>query len=659
MRLVTLLVLLVIPATQVAALDLVVDGRSDYTIVLATDAIPAEQFAAEELANHLEKMSGAKLPIVTDAEPLPRHAILLGRPRYLAKLTAKPNWRKLGQEEYLLQVKGDYLIITGGRPRGALYGVYSLLEDYLGCRWFAPDTTVIPKRQTIRISWQEVRGRPGFEYRDPWMYAGHIYSSWWRDHFVPEFVARTRNSGRQINQHVHPIKEKHGGFFKLPHFGHNFSGLVPAAKYAADHPEYFALVDGKRMAKEGDYDRCVTNPEVIRIAAATVREWILADPDAELFSLVQADSSVSCQCDRCVAAYKRYSTRPESPFDHVLAWGGLSGRNLFFANEVAKILEKEFPNKRIGIWAYQASRNPPRNIKAHPNVFVWFNPIESCQCHPIDRGPINRRSPLNPGFFGIVDDSEGKSFYQPGGMYEAAFLDFANGIRQWKLIAKDQPVYIFHPAGFVCEWPLDLLSIAGTVRAYRDLGVQGVLIDAMIDIQAGFGFCRYWLWAHFLRNPDFDAEWGLRQFLDAYYGDAAVHIDAFIRLAANPRMYLPLNDASANVWAGKDSLVRDQVVLGCTLGSRLLTRDAIEQGYELFDKALKATATDAKSHRHVQAARMTLQHTMLKLLPPDDPRLKTEAASLLSLAKELEMPSIDYTPIDKYKKNLIDKIGQW
>lgn len=36
---------------------------------------------AEELANHLEEMSGAKLPIVTDAEHLPRHAILLGRPR--------------------------------------------------------------------------------------------------------------------------------------------------------------------------------------------------------------------------------------------------------------------------------------------------------------------------------------------------------------------------------------------------------------------------------------------------------------------------------------------------------------------------------------------------------------------------------------------------
>ena len=151
MRLVALLIMFVIPAAQVAALDLVVDGRSDYTIVLAADAIPAERFAAEELAIHLEEMSGVKLRIVTDTEPLPSHAILLGRPRYLPKLKVQPDWAGLGQEEYLLQVKGDYLIIAGGRPRGALYGVYALLEDYLGCRWFAPDSTVIPKRKTIKL----------------------------------------------------------------------------------------------------------------------------------------------------------------------------------------------------------------------------------------------------------------------------------------------------------------------------------------------------------------------------------------------------------------------------------------------------------------------------------------------------------------------------
>ena len=92
MKRVAMLALFVIPAAQVAALDLVIEGRSDYAIVMAADAIPAEQSAAEELVLHLEKISGAKLPIVTDAEPLPRHAILLGRGRYLAQLKVQPEY---------------------------------------------------------------------------------------------------------------------------------------------------------------------------------------------------------------------------------------------------------------------------------------------------------------------------------------------------------------------------------------------------------------------------------------------------------------------------------------------------------------------------------------------------------------------------------------
>ncbi len=565
----------------------------------------------------------------------------------------------MGQEEYVIRLSGQNLIFAGGRPRGTLYGVYALLEDYLGCRWFAPDTTVIPRRETIKLSRLDVRGRPWFEYRDPWMYAGHIYSIWWREHFVPEFVARTRNSGNQIAEHVHPIAKRHGGYLHVPRIGHNFSGLVTAHKYADEHPEYFPLRDGRRLARGGDLDRCVTNPDVIRIAAETLRQWMLADPEAQIFTLAQPDVSEICQCGRCVEAYRRYTARPGSGSDHMAAFGGLAGRNLHFANQVARIREKEFPRKRIGVWAYQPSRNPPRNIKAHRNVFVWFNPLEMCDCHPIGRGPINRRSPINPGFFGVPNDSAGKSYYQPGGMYEAKFLDFCNGIRQWQLIADKQPVFVFQPGGSVYGWPVDLLTLGETVRTYRDLGVQGVLIDAITDIQSGLGFCRYWLWSQLLRNPDFDAEWGLRQFLDAYYGDAAVHVDAFILLASNPRMYGPVDERYADIWSGRDDLERARLVYGCRLSSRRLTHAAIEQAYALFEKALKATETDTRSRRHVQAARMLLQYVMLKWLPPDDPRLKAEAAGLMSLARELEMPSIEFTPLGEYERNLRQRIGDW
>ena len=600
------------------ALTLVSQGSSDYTIVIPDDAIQAERTAARELVHHIKQISGAELPIASESQFDGSAGILLGANRHQKELGIEPDWQQLGKEGYLLRVVARNLIIAGGRPRGTLYGVYALLEDQLGCRWFAPDTTFIPKRDTIELPALDLTGGPAFEYRDPWMYAGHIYSIWWRTHFDPKYVARTRNSGNLIDRHVHPIDNRYGGGFTIPRFGHNLSQLVPAKDYAASHPEYFALHDGKRIIG-GDLELCLSHPDVARIAADTLRRWMREAPDADMFFIGQSDTSNYCQCERCVLAYRKYSANPGGDPWGGLGWGGLAGRNLHFANEIAQRLEEEFPNRRIGVFAYGATRNPPLNIQAHRNIVVWYCPIERCACHPIDRGPIN-----------------------------GVFYDFAGGIDRWKAIAEEVYLYDYR-LGNALAPPADLLTLAETVRAAKRLGVGGVMVDAMIDIQAGFGFCRYWLWARLLRDPDVDAVWALREFLDAYYGSAAPHIDAFIRLTSNPRMYGPLPLDDANIWTAQDSLSRQHLVHGCHLGRRKLTRDALETGYALMEKARQATADDPQARAHVDAARMVLQYAMLKGLPADDPRLKAEKESLLHLAESLEMPSIQGVPLSRVK----------
>ena len=62
-----ILVLTLLIASPAAALPLVDDGKSEYVIVVGANAIAAEQFAAQELASHVEQMSGVKLPVRTDA----------------------------------------------------------------------------------------------------------------------------------------------------------------------------------------------------------------------------------------------------------------------------------------------------------------------------------------------------------------------------------------------------------------------------------------------------------------------------------------------------------------------------------------------------------------------------------------------------------------
>jgi len=57
-------------------------------------------YAAEELQRYLEKMSGAKLPIVSDLEPPSSREIILGSNSHLGKLAAKVGARVLVDEVY-------------------------------------------------------------------------------------------------------------------------------------------------------------------------------------------------------------------------------------------------------------------------------------------------------------------------------------------------------------------------------------------------------------------------------------------------------------------------------------------------------------------------------------------------------------------------------
>ena len=73
-------------ANPAGALTLVDQGRSDYVILLPADAIEAEAFAAEELAVHIQSMSGVRLPVVRDSgEPAPQRTVLLGMSEALNK----------------------------------------------------------------------------------------------------------------------------------------------------------------------------------------------------------------------------------------------------------------------------------------------------------------------------------------------------------------------------------------------------------------------------------------------------------------------------------------------------------------------------------------------------------------------------------------------
>ena len=225
--------------STMADMSLAVRGQpAAYTIVVPEKASPSQRYAAEELRDYAEKATGVKLPIATDAAPLPPKAILLGRTKYTEGLVGRvalnaPNGG-LGTDGFRLVARPPHLLVIGSPDRGALYGVYEVLERFVGCRWYASWCEKVPRPDRIAVpDTLDDTQVPAFAMREPF---------WWDVLQNGAFAARLRVNSRSWR----PNEAKYGGTpFR---FGgglgscHTFNALLSPEKYFDAHPEYFSMV---------------------------------------------------------------------------------------------------------------------------------------------------------------------------------------------------------------------------------------------------------------------------------------------------------------------------------------------------------------------------------------------------------------------------------
>ena len=228
--------------------------------------------SAQELQKHIELISGARLPIVDASASHPAGAIVLRVDK------------TIGPEAFRIRTMPEGIEISGDGRRGLLYGCYSLLEDVFGCRWYTAKISKIPRKPTLRVGPLNIEEKPAFEYREPFYFEA----------FNRDWAVRDRTNGNA--QH---LDDSIGGKVMYGPFVHTFNALVPPDTYFDKHPEYFSMVGGKRM--KGYYQLCLTNPDVLKISIARVREWIKDNPKATIFSVSQNDTGGRCQCDACKA----------------------------------------------------------------------------------------------------------------------------------------------------------------------------------------------------------------------------------------------------------------------------------------------------------------------------------------------------------------------
>ncbi len=449
----------------------VIPLREIEAIIVPLDCSPTEEYAAGELSTRIHQSTGLAIKIEKTNNNIPRCCIIIGLHPASVNMVHDFNTGELGDEGFWIRTLEARVLILGSRVRGALYGVYSFIEQLLGVRYFAPEATHVPVMSPdIAIPDFSSKETPAFPYR----------AITYLDAMDPEFSPTQR-----VN--LNPFAEPElGGSFKFSpgKMTHTFYALVPPGKYYKDHPEYFSMVNGQRLESLGQL--CLTNPDVIRIATETVIRWFEEEPDIVSVGVVQNDWTNFCECDACKAMDR----------------GNPSRSLLRFCISIANAIKDRFPGKFIHTIAYTYTETPPDgwNEKLPENlIIVVCNMYPYRSNRPMDADPMNAKYYKNLlGWLAIA----------PQVFVWHYFVDFAHYLLPYPI------------------WD----TMARDLKTYKKAGVKGVLLQAGIGvgIYQEFQELKWYVFHKLLWNPDLDWKALVDEFVEKYDGPAAAPVQKFI-----------------------------------------------------------------------------------------------------------------------------------
>lgn len=429
-------------------LEITSNGETHYSIVTGDNAVDSELKAAAVLQDYLKRITGVKLEIVTEKDVADCNVIYVGKTVFAKN--QEIDFDGLKDNGYAFKTVGKDFIIAGGKDKGTLYGVYSFLQE-LGCRKYTSKATYTPRKEKLIINIKDLVYVPKIKFREV------LYT----DAYDPEF----------FDWHKLDAHRKSWGSWC-----HTFNVLVPPSEYAKTHPEYYALVNGKRQSGT---QLCLSNPEVLQIVIENLKKEMDKHPEINCWSVSQNDNTNYCTCDKC----RELDKKEGSPTASIIN----------FVNKVAK----HFPNKTISTLAYQYSRSVPKNIKPVSNVNIMLCNIES-----------ERHLPIS-----ITDPA------------------FSDDLRNWGAITNNIIVwdYIIQFKNLISPFP-NLYTIKPNINFLVDNNVTSLFEQGNREIGGEMAELRTFLTARLMWNPDLDDNVIIHEFLDGYYGAAGHFIEEYVDL---------------------------------------------------------------------------------------------------------------------------------
>jgi hypothetical protein len=444
------------PAGQV---NVVKAGKSQGGIQLPDRPTPQETNAAVELQHWIKELTGASLPIKPGKAGGSRFAIHTDG--------------SLGDEGYSIAVNRDQILLSGGKTRGVLNAVYALLEEDLGCRFYANDSIRLPRTNTLVIAPVDRRYVPQLKIRDPFYACA----------FDPVWSLRNRANAPHA-----AVPEEQGGHMDYAGmFVHTAAQIVPPDNYFKEHPDYFAqAADGTRTTAQ----LCPTHPEVVKIAIAYVRQVLRNNPHTEILSVSKNDCQVSCLCPRCK------KLRDEEGSD--------MANQLFLVNQVAQAIEAEYPNVIIDTLAYLETIQVPKTARPRKNVAIRLcNDTVGAWSHP----------------------------FTPAEQCDTAKLVSAWGAVHDRIYIWDYNVNFSH---YLAPMP-NLDVMAANIRFWIKNHAEGVMLQGGYQGPAERDQLKSWVAAKLLWNPAWDEKALTRDFIQGHYGKAAPALEEYETLLERMR----------------------------------------------------------------------------------------------------------------------------
>ncbi len=371
---------------------MIINRKTEMSILLPEEPTARECFAAEELQKYLELILGVRFPIEACGASASKKRILIGGPER-NKLTRV----YISEEQFDREVPGpegmmlrtlapDTLLLAGSsknpneRERGTLYAVYELLERYCGCSLSAFSSyeidagEYVPRLEEISLSSVDyVKASADLPYRCAIVQYSNSAGNPDRalNGAFYDWLAKNRYNRVLIWASIYNFFKKSGFLSELERRGfsltvghHEASKLfIPPngsedfpTRYREAHPEYFKLTESGERAKNdshfGQWIFCSRCDGLIDEFAENVSSWVSRNPLVDVVAIWPNDGiDEQCTCDSC---------RRHSKIENYA----------YFNDAVVKKVNKVHPHVKFDMLVYVDLWECPEGFKLSDSVII-------------------------------------------------------------------------------------------------------------------------------------------------------------------------------------------------------------------------------------------------------------------------------------------------